>query len=112
MDSELWLRFAKHGIRYTATKGYFWGLRLHPDSKVSGHLFDTAKDSPVLEKRRLEAEKIRARYSITHSDTETAQYLSKLLSLTTLDFWQDKLNSFRYREKTWKQCADSICIYN
>ena len=40
MDSDLWLRFAcKANARYLPFCDYAWGLRLHPDAKMSGHDF-------------------------------------------------------------------------
>lgn len=40
MDTDLWLRFAhKAGVRYRPFCNYAWGLRLHPDAKMSGHNF-------------------------------------------------------------------------
>ena len=38
MDSDLWLRFAIiNGVTFKAFVKYAWGLRLHPDAKMSGH---------------------------------------------------------------------------
>ena len=40
MDTDLWLRFAhKAGARYLPFTDYAWGLRLHPNAKMSGHNF-------------------------------------------------------------------------
>lgn len=40
MDADLWLRFAvKAKARYRSFCNYAWGLRLHPDAKMSGHNF-------------------------------------------------------------------------
>ena len=40
MDTDLWLRFAcKSNARYLPFCDYAWGLRLHPDAKMSGHNF-------------------------------------------------------------------------
>lgn len=40
MDTDLWLRFAyKVGARYMPFCNYAWGLRLHPEAKMSGHNF-------------------------------------------------------------------------
>lgn len=40
MDSDLWLRFAyKEEARYRPFCDYAWGLRLHPDAKMSRHNF-------------------------------------------------------------------------
>jgi glycosyltransferase involved in cell wall biosynthesis len=111
MDSELWLRFAQHGMRYTASKGHFWGLRLHPNAKVSGHMFDgetARKHNPVLKKRQLEAEKIRLRYGITEADTKSSQLLSKLISVLSAEFWVDKANTLKYQGQPWQQCISSI----
>lgn len=42
MDSDLWLRFAyKAHARYLPFCDYAWGLRLHPNAKMSGHNFTT-----------------------------------------------------------------------
>ena len=40
MDTDLWLRFAcRSNARYLPFCDYAWGLRLHPDAKMSGHNF-------------------------------------------------------------------------
>lgn len=41
MDTDLWLRMAMTGARYRPFCKYAWGLRLHPDAKMSGHNFDS-----------------------------------------------------------------------
>jgi glycosyltransferase involved in cell wall biosynthesis len=108
MDSEFWLRLAKHGIKYTASKGYFWGLRLHPNAKVSGHLFENGNDNnSVLKKRKLEAEQIRTHYCVSNTTMQTAIVLHKLFSAKSLNFWKDQFNTLRYRDKPWEQCIRS-----
>lgn len=37
MDTDLWLRMAISGVRYLPFCNYAWGLRIHQDSKMSGH---------------------------------------------------------------------------
>lgn len=57
MDSDLWLRFAwKANARYLPFCDYAWGLRLHPDAKMSGHDFmaNGALDVSRSAKRRIE----------------------------------------------------------
>lgn len=40
MDSDLWIKFAyRERARYRVIAPYAWGLRLHPDAKMSGHNF-------------------------------------------------------------------------
>jgi glycosyltransferase involved in cell wall biosynthesis len=47
MDSDLWLKFAVAGYRYRDMPGYAYGLRLHPDAKMSGHHFSgSAQQDP------------------------------------------------------------------
>mgnify|MGYP003290997961 CR=1 FL=1 len=41
MDTDLWLRMAMSGARYRPFCKYAWGLRLHPEAKMSGHNFDS-----------------------------------------------------------------------
>jgi glycosyltransferase involved in cell wall biosynthesis len=41
MDADLWLRMAMNGARYRPFCKYAWGLRLHPDAKMSGHNFNS-----------------------------------------------------------------------
>lgn len=42
MDTDLWLKFAsKAGERYLPFADYAWGLRMHPDAKMSGHNFSS-----------------------------------------------------------------------
>ena len=41
MDTDLWLKFAcKAGARYLPFTDYAWGLRMHPDAKMSEHNFN------------------------------------------------------------------------
>ena len=55
MDTDLWLRFAaKANARYCPFCDYAWGLRMHPDAKMSGHNF-TANGE--LDTKHSEAEK-------------------------------------------------------
>lgn len=48
MDTDLWLRFAlRAGACYRMIALYAWGMRLHPDAKMSGHKF--TGDGKILE---------------------------------------------------------------
>jgi glycosyltransferase involved in cell wall biosynthesis len=42
MDTDLWWRFVRHGVKYARTDAYLWGFRIHPMSKTSGHMFRTS----------------------------------------------------------------------
>lgn len=47
MDTDLWMKFARAGYRYRRLPCYAYGLRLHPDAKMSGHNFaGSAQSNP------------------------------------------------------------------
>lgn len=100
MDTELWLRLTNHGIKYKASNSYFWGLRLHPNSKVSGNLFN--KNISIDIKRKNESQKIKDTYSILDKDLKLATSIHRLNSLTSLRFWQDRINELKYQNKPWQ----------
>lgn len=63
MDTDLWLRFAHiAGARYRPFCNYAWGLRLHPDAKMSGHNFssDGKFDDSRSEQEKLASSKHKA----------------------------------------------------
>lgn len=71
MDTEYWLRlFHRENAMYSVIPYYIWGLRLHPEAKMSGHNFSESPmaDSlhPVWGKRKKEAEFIQNRFPIKH----------------------------------------------
>lgn len=39
MDTVLWMKLAERGCRYRTVDGYLWGMRLHPEAKMSGPSF-------------------------------------------------------------------------
>jgi glycosyltransferase involved in cell wall biosynthesis len=109
MDTEFWLRLAKSGIRYTASGDYCWGLRLHPNAKMSGHLFlneDDRKLNPVFAKHNSEADKISTRYAISSHGLKIATLLHKFFSATSPTFWQSQIKNLQYRGKYWQQCFE------
>lgn len=66
MDGDLWLKFAAiAGARYLPFADYAWGLRLHPEAKMSAHNFAESgqadRDHPKWKQIRYESE-IRKEY--------------------------------------------------
>lgn len=49
MDSELWLRFKKMGFRFKRINKYFWGFRIHVNSKTSHTLSSKPNDDYLKE---------------------------------------------------------------
>lgn len=58
MDTDLWQRFAFiANARYVPFADYAWGLRMHPEAKMSGHNF---KADGKLDTKSSDAEKLKA----------------------------------------------------
>ena len=51
MDTDLWVRFVNQGFKYHRINKYFWGFRVHEDSKTS-HVFLTRKANDNYSKER------------------------------------------------------------
>lgn len=106
MDSDLWLRFAyKAGARYLPFCDYAWGLRLHPDAKMSGQNF--TKDGKF-DTQHTDEEKHRQSKHYAQMQKEKqwiADYfkarrgtkISRLLSASWFRVFQAKVDLLRYR---------------
>ncbi|MFG6095990.1 glycosyltransferase family 2 protein [Leptothoe sp. ISB3NOV94-8A] len=106
MDSELWLRFAKNGVQYTTSANYFWGLRLHEQAKVSGHLFkdkDDDKQKVVTKKREAEALEIQKRHEISDFDIKVSDTMHKLSSIISVAFWEGRIHTAYYQNQQWQK---------
>jgi glycosyltransferase involved in cell wall biosynthesis len=62
MDTDLWLRFKNKGHRFTRIHQYFWGFRIHKDSKTS-HTLTSSPSSAFVEEQIFIHTKNAARYS-------------------------------------------------
>jgi len=97
MDTELWLRFAKEKrLRYSLVDGYCWGLRLHPEAKMSGHNFKDSpmadKSHPVWRKRLAEEALMVDRYGPT-----CLPAWERGCALFSKYFWRSRLDTWRYK---------------
>ncbi len=113
MDVDLWLRFAlKARVTFKPFARYGWGLRLHPDAKMSGHKF--ASDGVILEGRasRDAFRKDETKMEQIHRETEWLKekfpgvrwHLSKFMTLLTADYIPVILS----RYDTWRYCGCSL----
>ena len=63
MDAELWHRFFFEGrSEYKLVSGYLFGLRIHPDAKMSCNQFEGPKAEANRMKRKAEDDRVHARY--------------------------------------------------
>jgi len=106
MDTDLWLRFAaKANARYLPFCKYAWGLRMHPDAKMSGHNF-TANGE--LDMRHTEAEKKAAskyraqreketQLRLEYFSPRTPTFVSHILSTSWFQVAMAKFDLLQYK---------------
>ena len=106
MDTDLWLRFAcKQNARYLPFCDYAWGLRLHPDAKMSGHNFtaDGKFDTKHSEAEKLKSSKHRAqmlqegKWIAEYFHARKGNSLTRLLSVCWPKALAARLDLLRYR---------------
>lgn len=104
MDTELWFRFYRQaGAVYRPIKGYCWGLRLHPDAKMSGHNFESSEHSqqshPKWKQMREEGEIFNSRYGAPKNNG-----LTKWFTTSPLVFLRNKFDTWRFCGKPVGAC--------
>jgi glycosyltransferase involved in cell wall biosynthesis len=101
MDTELWNRFATHGISYQNTGTYLWGLRLHPAAKMSGHNFSESAfadpQHPSHARRAAEQVSVRTRHGLPPQDTWAAYFADKAHRVVTASAFRSRVHTFQTR---------------
>ena len=96
MDTDLWLRFAcKQGARYRPFCNYAWGLRMHPDAKMSRHNFLAVPDA-----RQRKAERQMRREAKLIAECFQAKpmgWISRMLSICWTKVLAARLDLYCYR---------------
>jgi GT2 family glycosyltransferase len=62
MDTDLWLRFKNKGYKFKRLHSYFWGFRIHKDSKTS-HAFEEKQSHAFLK----ESNAIRLKNNVSYT---------------------------------------------
>jgi glycosyltransferase involved in cell wall biosynthesis len=113
MDTDLWLRFAsKAGARYRPFCDYAWGLRLHPDAKMSGHNFlaDGRIDTSRPQEQRRACSKHRdqmdqeSEWRKEYFHARKGNRITHLLSASWLNVLRARIDLLRWRNK----CLSSV----
>lgn len=113
MDTDLWLRFAcKENARYLPFCNYAWGLRLHPDAKMSGHNFteDGKLDAQHTEKEKMarckHMQKIQQEvvWRNEYFKPKKSTLFSRLSSASWFQVFGAKCDLLRWRDKNYKKC--------
>ena len=112
MDSDLWLRFAcKAKARYLPFCNYAWGLRLHPEAKMSSHNFtaDGEFDNKHSNEEKLASNK---RYAqLRHEDELIRSYfkarkssvVSRFLSASFLSVIAAKMDLSHFKNRHYME---------
>ncbi|MCF8274254.1 MAG: glycosyltransferase [Flavobacteriaceae bacterium] len=66
MDTDLWMRFYNQGLKYKRIRAYFWGFRIHVDSKTS-HAFSTSPNKKFSDESKFILIKNRRKHTKTGS---------------------------------------------
>lgn len=106
MDSDLWLRFAcKAHARYKPFCDYAWGLRLHPDAKMSGHnftedgRFDVSHNNEERIKQNRHYEQIcrESQWMAEYFPMKSGNLVRRILSISIFQVIAAKMDLLRYK---------------
>jgi len=99
---------ARLGARFVRVPRYLWGLRLHPEAKMSGHNFAESAmarpDHPSWERRRRENRHLAERYGIGRREEQLGRAASRALRTLSGASARAWLDSARFRCRHWKEC--------
>jgi len=104
MDTELWFRFFHNeNVKYVPINAYCWGLRLHPDAKMSGHNFRQSPLSdpnhPSMIQKQREAGLIRDRYGVKSK----MPFVCRILVSTNAKMIKSKFDSILYNRRHYME---------
>lgn len=106
MDTDLWLRFAfREHARYRPFCHYAWGLRLHPDAKMSRHNFSQGGElaigaTNVLDEKQRKAERQKSQeleWRRAYFAAKPASKLTRLLSARIYSVLMARVDLLRWR---------------
>ena len=113
MDTNLWIKFALEArAKYMPFSRYIWGLRMHPDAKMSGHKFTS--DGHILEgkssleayqrnQRRLEQLTREKEWSMECAQISRKRMskLQRLMSVDVVPALMSRFDTWRFRGKDY-----------
>lgn len=112
MDSDLWLRFScKAHARYKPFCDYAWGLRLHPDAKMSGHNFTEdgrfdashSNNERIKQNRHYDQICMEAKWMSEYFLPRRGNLVSRILSISIFQVMAAKLDLLRYKKRYYME---------
>lgn len=110
MDTDLWLRMAIAGARYLPFCDYAWGLRIHQDSKMSGH--KVTQNGAVLVDHTADRFKASKHYAKIQQEKswmcgyfkpKRRTLVSRLISASLISMMLAQLDSMRSRGRHYRE---------
>lgn len=96
MDVDLWRRFMALKIKLCIVHGYFWGFRLHEQSKTSSSItLHTISDN-----FSMEADSVNLKYGITKRMRRVSEWINRLERVLTFAYLWSFIDTIRYRNKS------------
>lgn len=92
MDTDLWMRFKNQGIRFKRINKYFWGFRIHDQSKTS-HAFNSPPNNRFTIERSIILKKTNVRH------TKYGQILQLIYKILCGCYLMSYLDSIRLKGK-------------
>lgn len=93
MDTDLWFRFKKLGHKFVKSQTYFWGFRIHKDSKTSHAFEDKQSDEFYKESKR-----IRDKNNVIY--TRKGVYLQKIYKIFNGNYLKSLIDTNRNKGKS------------
>lgn len=107
MDSDLWFRFARHGARYRVAADYAFGLRLHPDAKMSGHNFKNGvlrlSEKAEDDRNKCEQLKLERTWRLDGFSAKPFTTVRRLLSASWIEVLRGRINSHQWAGCKWSE---------
>lgn len=92
MDTDLWFKFKNKGYKFDKIHEYFWGFRIHSDSKTS-HAYNEAPSDKFL----CEANNIKIKNNIIH--TKNALFFQKIFKILNGNYMKSFIDTKKYKGK-------------
>ena len=108
MDSDLWLRFAAHAsARYVPFADYIWGLRLHPQAKMSAHDFEESGEANPDHPKWAQIKQEQA-WMDAYFHRKKYTLLRRLLSASWKQVLAARIDTWRYKGKHYLEVFDCV----
>lgn len=92
MDTDLWMRFKSMGVRFHRINEYFWGFRVHKDSKTSNQFFKVKTRPQMMEEFEI-IKKNRVKYN------RLGFYIDKAYKLCSGLYFFSFLDTVKFKDK-------------